>query len=462
MSKPLFLCSTCTNRSFTFSVSSRPGLHCPPVNDSLLCWGPALPNTTVSHACPILSDVFSEYKAYRTCLPDGTWLKNYTDYAECFKPHEILHNNYTREQVRFAKVLKDISLVTSITSLVFLLTALFIFCYFKSLQCSRISIHKHLVISFIIRFVVSIYMLSDEIGSSSRVSFREVNWLCKAFKAVLMYTQVANFSWMLVEGIYLHNRLVVSVFHSAAPFKLFCFIGWGIPAMIVGVWTGLMEHYYNVQCWQKYARSRLILIIFIPIVLALLINGAFLVNIIRVLVVKLRTNNLVESRRIKKAIKATVVLLPLLGVANLIFLAQPRDPSFVLVFRVINALLPGCQVQLVISKKWKRFRTNRAMNSRSRRQGSRSSYFMSQSVTGQTDTLPWRGRPPCTSRGQDGSSQEAKSYTLIITPEGTPRNGHKGAIISSLKLQEFPQSSPSSSRSVTPIKQVLFSGEAVV
>ncbi|CAG5120887.1 unnamed protein product, partial [Candidula unifasciata] len=92
-------------------------------------------------------------------------------------------------------------------------------------------------------------------------------------------------------------------------------------------------------------------------------------------------------------IKATVVLLPLLGVANLLFLAQPvKDGTIVMsVYRVINGILPSLQgvfvsvlycfmnseVQNVIRKKWKRFRTNRAMNTRSRRQGSRtSSYFL--------------------------------------------------------------------------------------
>ncbi|KAK3777880.1 hypothetical protein RRG08_038126 [Elysia crispata] len=455
------------------------GPHCPVVNDTLLCWGPTLPNRTVSQPCPI---VVSEYRAYRTCLPNGTWLNNYTNFDFCwesFREAQSVQNN-----TGMARILRDITLGTSIVSLVFLLTALFIFCYFRSLQCSRISIHKHLFISFIIQFTVIIYMLGNGTGSNSRRSFRDVDWLCKAFKAVLMYTRVVNFSWMLVEGIYLHNRLVVFVFHSAAPFKLFCFIGWGIPALILALWIGLMNHFYKEPCWDFYAKSLLIFIIYVPIVLALLINVAFLVNIIRVLIVKLRTNNLVESRRIKKAIKATIILLPLLGVANLIFLAHPSDPTAMAVFRVINSFLPCCQgifvsvlycfmnseVKLAISKKWKRFRTNRAMNSRSRRQGSRSSYFLSHSVTGQTDTTSWRGRPPhsSTSRGHDGGHREPKSYTMIkMTPETTPRNGHKvrapsAQFVSSLKLHNFPKSSVRASVSETPTRRELFNREEQV
>ncbi|CAL1527743.1 unnamed protein product, partial [Lymnaea stagnalis] len=85
-------------------------------------------------------------------------------------------------------------------------------------------------------------------------------------------------------------------------------------------------------------------IIFIPIFLALIINCAFLVNIIRVLVVKLRCNNRMESRRIRKAIKATIILLPLLGVANLLFFAHPEgNTTLMSIVTVVNAILPACQ-----------------------------------------------------------------------------------------------------------------------
>ena len=33
--------------------------------------------------------------------------------------------------------------------------------------------------------------------------------------------------WMFVEGLFLHNQIASAVFSTEAPFKLFCFIGWG-------------------------------------------------------------------------------------------------------------------------------------------------------------------------------------------------------------------------------------------
>ncbi|XP_035826613.1 PDF receptor-like [Aplysia californica] len=326
------------------------GVHCPAVNDTVLCWPPAAPNSTVSLPCPF-GLMGSGLVAYRTCDPDGTWRDNYTDYHLCFNvtlprnvPNDVVDEEQQQEDFsELYVVLKDIYFVTSIVSLVFLLVTLFIFCYFRSLQCSRISIHKHLVFSFIVRFVLILLQVYPYV-INSYIWYRELDWLCKTMITLQKYAQMSNFAWMLVEGIYLHNRLAVSVFTSSAPFKLFYFIGWGLPLLITSVWAGLMQEFHHKECWEKYANNPLIFIVFIPILLALVINSAFLVNIIRVLVVKLRTNNTVESRRIRKAIKATVVLLPLLGVANLLFLSQPSQSGTVMAFyRVVNTVLPSCQ-----------------------------------------------------------------------------------------------------------------------
>ncbi|XP_076461896.1 corticotropin-releasing factor receptor 2-like [Babylonia areolata] len=307
-----------------------------------------------------------------------------------FVPSPEVHDDF----IWLAEALRDIYLAASVISLVFLLLTLFIFCYFRSLQCSRISIHKHLVVSFIFRFILILVMMQPFFTHADQ-TYRQIDWLCKTLTSLLQYTLMSNFAWMLVEGIYLHNRLAVCVFRSDAPFKIFCFIGWGIPLVLTCVWAALMEEFYPVPCWQLYSKSPFICLIFVPILIALVINCAFLVNIIRVLVVKLRTNNRLESLRIRKAIKATIILLPLLGITNLLFLLKPAEQGPLMVaYRVVNAIMPSCQgifvsvlycfmnveVQSVIRKKWNRFRVNRALNTRSRRQGSRtSSFFLSQS-----------------------------------------------------------------------------------
>ena len=50
---------------------------------------------------------------------------------------------------------------------------------------------------------------------------------CRAATVFMQYGIVANYCWLLVEGIYLHNLLVVAVFSERSYFTLYLCIGWG-------------------------------------------------------------------------------------------------------------------------------------------------------------------------------------------------------------------------------------------
>ena len=41
------------------------------------------------------------------------------------------------------------------------------------------------------------------------------------------YTKTVMFVWMFIEGMYLHNMLVVSVFTGRPKYVLFYILGWG-------------------------------------------------------------------------------------------------------------------------------------------------------------------------------------------------------------------------------------------
>ncbi|XP_025096175.1 corticotropin-releasing factor receptor 1-like [Pomacea canaliculata] len=381
------------------------GPHCPSQQDDLFnCW-PATPvNTTVYKPCPFLPDVQDpEVHGFRRCLANGSWEHgNWSNYTVCLQylDHMDAHTTespqtFPQNNVQLFRTLTDIIFIASIISLVFLLVSLVIFSVFRSLQCHRISIHKHLVMSFIFRFIIHIITFEPFV-TNRQTSYRDVEWLCRTLKALDNYMVAANFAWMFVEGLFLHNRLAVSVFSSEAPFALFYAIGWGIPGVLTVLWSTLM-HFHNMDsCWSFSTESPLIFIVYAPIMVALVINLGFLVNIIRILVTKLRANNSLETARMRKTIKATVVLLPLLGMTNLLFFLKPHGENLGMVaYRVTNAVLPPCQgifvsllycfmngeVQGVIKKKWQRFRLSRSLtNSRSRRRSSRtSSVFLSQS-----------------------------------------------------------------------------------
>ncbi|CAG5134364.1 unnamed protein product, partial [Candidula unifasciata] len=146
-------------------------VFCPETNDSLYCWPVTPANKTIYVPCSyLLPSAHSDYSdrfAFRTCLSDGTWLNNWTNYSACVDVPFSFSNSSDDDshstEVRLVHVLKDIMIITTSMSLAFLLIALFIFSYFRSLQCSRNSIHKNLVGSFIFRFVLVMVLLQPHI-----------------------------------------------------------------------------------------------------------------------------------------------------------------------------------------------------------------------------------------------------------------------------------------------------------
>lgn len=50
---------------------------------------------------------------------------------------------------------------------------------------------------------------------------------CRIALVMMQYSIMANSYWLLVEGIYLHNLLVITVFTERNYFKIYLCIGWG-------------------------------------------------------------------------------------------------------------------------------------------------------------------------------------------------------------------------------------------
>ncbi|XP_047490882.1 secretin receptor-like [Penaeus chinensis] len=161
---------------------------------------------------------------------------------------------------------------------------------FSTLECDRLRVHRNLVASLIIRFVVML-VLTEPFVSNRQTSYRDVDWLCKTLLAVRMYAQMASINWMFVEGLFLHSRLTSNVFDSGAPFPLYYTIGWGVPLVFIVAWAVTMSLHYPVHCWEAYPTLKYTWILVAPMVTALMINLLFLINIIRILVTKLRASD---------------------------------------------------------------------------------------------------------------------------------------------------------------------------
>lgn len=86
-----------------------------------------------------------------------------------------------------------------------------------------------------------------------------------------------------------------------------------------------------------------------PIIFALVLNLVFLMAILWVLVMKLRSANTVEAQQYRKTAIALLVLMPLLGVPFVLTIILPiTESQFKSLFEWIRAFLLSIQVSYVM------------------------------------------------------------------------------------------------------------------
>ncbi|XP_037793907.1 PDF receptor-like [Penaeus monodon] len=100
---------------------------------------------------------------------------------------------------------------------------------------------------------------------------------------------------------------------------------------MTAAWAGVTAtHFGNSRCWWGYNFTAYFWILEGPRLSVISLNMIFLLNIIRVLVTKLRQSNSSEALQVRKAVKAAIVLLPLLGITNVLnMIATPLSRSVV-------------------------------------------------------------------------------------------------------------------------------------
>ncbi|GCC21155.1 hypothetical protein chiPu_0019622 [Chiloscyllium punctatum] len=68
---------------------------------------------------------------------------------------------------------------------------------------------------------------------------------CRTAQVLMQYCIGANYYWLLIEGIYLHNLLVIAVFSEKSYFNIYLCIGWGAPVLFVVPWVVVKYLYEN-------------------------------------------------------------------------------------------------------------------------------------------------------------------------------------------------------------------------
>ena len=148
-------------------------------------------------------------------------------------------------------------------------------------------------------------------------------YICKLIVVTNYYSELAMYHWLLVEGIYLY--IMVGLVFNSDRIKMWMYkvIGWGLPLIHSLIFCLMMRSYNDSTCWFvgdssiNWTRRG-------PILFILAFNLLILLHIIRILMTQMQTGQLNhDSNQVKKAIKATLVLSPLLGITYIVLLVSP-------------------------------------------------------------------------------------------------------------------------------------------
>ncbi|CAH2235021.1 jg1290 [Pararge aegeria aegeria] len=145
---------------------------------------------------------------------------------------------------------------------------------------------------------------------------------------------------------------------ASGPGPFYTTIGWGAPAIFITIWVicrcfvsempttgpdGMAITGAGKMC-QWIHEHQVDWIHKAPALVGLALNLFFLIRIMWVLITKLRSANTLETEQYRKATKALLVLIPLLGITNLLVLCGPSDDSwFAHAFDYIRALMLSTQ-----------------------------------------------------------------------------------------------------------------------
>uniref|UniRef100_A0A3P9AGY6 Calcitonin gene-related peptide type 1 receptor n=1 Tax=Esox lucius TaxID=8010 RepID=A0A3P9AGY6_ESOLU len=301
-----YKCFEKMNRDLPYNKS---GLYCNRTWDGWLCWEDTPAGTVSWQNCPnYFQDFDSTEKATKICTESGQWFRHpdtnrtWSNYTLC--------NYHTTGKLKMAYILYYMAIVGHALSIASLMISLAIFFYFRSLSCQRITLHKNLFVSYVLNSALTLIYLIAVVNNPDVVERNPVG--CKVLHFFHMYMLGCNYFWMLCEGIYLHTLIVVAVFAEEQRLHWYYLLGWGES-------EGPLTH-----CWMS-VETHLLYVVHGPIMAALLVNLFFLLNIVRVLVTKLRDTHRAESNMYMKAVRATLILVPLLGIQFVIFPWRPEN-----------------------------------------------------------------------------------------------------------------------------------------
>uniref|UniRef100_A0A3B5AGT2 Gastric inhibitory polypeptide receptor-like n=1 Tax=Stegastes partitus TaxID=144197 RepID=A0A3B5AGT2_9TELE len=324
------------------------GVFCSRMFDSYACWSDGQPNSTVKVPCPWYLPWYD--RGRNVCIVVQIYHPSiiYTP----LNPHEVMYT------VGYCASLASLSL------------ALIILLFFSKLRCTRNYIHTNLFASFILR--AASILTRDTLLSRNPPEFgdnRDTVSGCRVAQVLMQYCVGTNYFWLLVEGLYLHNLLVLVSFSENRYFCGYLLFGWGTPVLFVVPWIIVRYLFDNTSCWEINANLAHWWIIHIPIQLTIMVNFFFFIRIIHILVSKLKAHQMRYTDYKFRLAKSTLTLIPLLGIHEVVFAVLTEEHTegvlhdinlffqlFFNSFQVQSGFCTCPRVQAEIKRTWQRWK----------------------------------------------------------------------------------------------------------
>ncbi|XP_060841547.1 calcitonin gene-related peptide type 1 receptor isoform X1 [Rhopalosiphum padi] len=326
------------------TVHTHPSSHfCRGTFDGWLCWADTEAGVTVHQPCPEFISGFDPTRtAYKICNKNATWFKHpisgavWSNYTTC-----INHEDYN-----WTQQINNIYQTGYLVSFIALLLSIAILTYFKSLRCARNTLHTHMFTSFAINNLLWLLWYRLVVEHPSVVLHN--GWWCQILHVVLHYFLLTNYAWMLAEGFYLHTLLVFAFTSEDTLVRWSWTLAWSTPLVVISLYTLLrISNDHTSECWINESPFSEVLVV--PVCMSMALNLVFLCNIVRVLWVKLQAgpshlSNSTPSRTLLQAFRATLLLLPLLGLHYLLTpFRPPKQHPWEPFYEVVSATTSSFQ-----------------------------------------------------------------------------------------------------------------------
>uniref|UniRef100_A0A8C6SD37 Uncharacterized protein n=1 Tax=Neogobius melanostomus TaxID=47308 RepID=A0A8C6SD37_9GOBI len=236
-------------------------------------------------------------------------------------------------------ILTKLTFIGCGASLCALVVTLMLFTVLDIPKSDRTSIHKNLFIALICAQVI---LLCSGSAIHNKVA-------CTLVAALLHLFFMAAFSWMLVEGLLLWSKVVAVNLSEDRHMKYYYLIGWGLPALIVTITLASASGKYSADgyCWLS-VQTGVIWGFAGPVIFIIMVNVLVLTRVVVITISTAKRRSILLAmgvspaeqayEQIRAAVKAVLVLLPILGLTWLFGILVPFSIVMAYIFIILNSL----------------------------------------------------------------------------------------------------------------------------